>query len=331
MHIVRRIFHKDGRIGIRLGHFFLPRLESVQHVMRQDNGFVFNARRIAIFSRQHIHLSLIDAQLTNARLEEKHVRTLHEGVQNLGRRERAFESSHDLTTFFDARHVESSRHVEHGGPVHVRLLGDFFRRPFEHDIGQIHPGRLPNFNEVVSDRLDLVQIAAHLVVHEGEPIGHPKDKGGIGTGVGAFVHVHGLEDTLGNVHATGGFKAVVEIERLWWFVAVVTTTTATPPALGGEQLFEFFRGNAFFTDGQDALVILFQFVGPRTGGLCRGRSLGFLFLLLLLLLVLAALAWILFVIVVVVGLFLGGWSRRLFVVAIDTIIAAATTSIGFGG
>mmetsp|Transcript_123882 Transcript_123882/g.396632 ORF Transcript_123882/g.396632 Transcript_123882/m.396632 type:complete len:266 (+) Transcript_123882:861-1658(+) len=61
LHILRRILHEDGAVGVRLRHFGLALLQAEQHVVRQDDGLQLAARGIAIVPRQHIDLSLIHA------------------------------------------------------------------------------------------------------------------------------------------------------------------------------------------------------------------------------------------------------------------------------
>jgi hypothetical protein len=76
-----------------------------------------------------------------------------------------------------------------------------------------HPGH-PAFllraylDQVLPDDLDLLQIAAHLVVHQREPVGDPEDERAAGSR--ALVHVHRFEDPLRDVHAPGRLKAVVQ-------------------------------------------------------------------------------------------------------------------------
>jgi len=56
-----------------------------------------------------------------------------------------------------------------------------------------------------------LEITAHLVIKQCEPIGDPEDKDS--TGLGNFVNIDGLHDSLCDVHAAGGLKAVVAIEE----------------------------------------------------------------------------------------------------------------------
>mmetsp|Transcript_13495 Transcript_13495/g.38605 ORF Transcript_13495/g.38605 Transcript_13495/m.38605 type:complete len:465 (-) Transcript_13495:516-1910(-) len=165
LHVLYGVLHKHGGIGIALGHLFLPRLEAVQHVMAEYDGLALDLGGIAILPGQHVDLALIDAQLTNVGAEEEDVGALHEGVEDLGGRQTALHPSHDLAALFDPRNVESAGDVEHGRPVAVGVVGDLVGGPLENDVGQVHPGGLPNFDEVVTDDLDLGQVAAHLVVH----------------------------------------------------------------------------------------------------------------------------------------------------------------------
>jgi hypothetical protein len=56
-----------------------------------------------------------------------------------------------------------------------------------------------------------LEITAHFVIKQCEPIGNPEDKDS--TGPRNFVHVDSLHNSLCDVHAAGGFKAVVAIEE----------------------------------------------------------------------------------------------------------------------
>mmetsp|Transcript_36225 Transcript_36225/g.67255 ORF Transcript_36225/g.67255 Transcript_36225/m.67255 type:complete len:234 (+) Transcript_36225:1655-2356(+) len=186
------ILHENGTVRIALAHLLLPLLQTVEHVMTQYDRLETLFCRIAVLSREHVHLPLIHSQLTNVRLQEEDVGALHEGIEDLRGRETSLETTHDLTALFDARDVESTCDVEHDGPVNVGILCDLLAGPSEFDVGEIHAGRLPYFDEVLTDRYDFGQIAAHFVVHEGEPVGDPEAEGGVRSGGRAFVHVDGF-------------------------------------------------------------------------------------------------------------------------------------------
>mmetsp|Transcript_12891 Transcript_12891/g.21384 ORF Transcript_12891/g.21384 Transcript_12891/m.21384 type:complete len:201 (+) Transcript_12891:1768-2370(+) len=199
--------------------------------MGKNDGLALNLGKVTVFASQHINLALIHSQLTNISLEKEHIGTLHQWVQNLSRCQGAFQSSHDLATLFDACNVEASRHVQHERPVGSSLFRNFFAGPLEDDVVQIHTGSLPHLLQIFSHDANLVQIATHLVIHQSKPIGNPKDKGSPGRR--ALVDIHGLENTLCNVHATAGFKTVIEIESCITFCQ--------------EEGLEFIRGNALFS------------------------------------------------------------------------------------
>mmetsp|Transcript_89945 Transcript_89945/g.259233 ORF Transcript_89945/g.259233 Transcript_89945/m.259233 type:complete len:258 (-) Transcript_89945:144-917(-) len=206
------IFHENCRIWIRFRHLFLPGLESVQHVVAQNDGLVLDFCRLTVFSSQHINFPLIDSQLTHIGFQKENIRTLHEWVQDLRRRQVAFQSSHNLTTLLDSSNVESTSNIQHCRPVLIGMLRDFFRRPFELHIRQIHTGSLPDFLQILSDRLNLRQIASHFVIHQSKPIGDPENKGRVGSWCRTLINIHCLENSLSNVHSTTWFKSIVEIK-----------------------------------------------------------------------------------------------------------------------
>mmetsp|Transcript_19190 Transcript_19190/g.34704 ORF Transcript_19190/g.34704 Transcript_19190/m.34704 type:complete len:230 (+) Transcript_19190:354-1043(+) len=155
-HILHRILHENGTVRIALAHLLLPLLQSIQHVMTQYHRLVPPLRSIAIFPRQHVHLALIHAQLTNIRLQKKHVGALHQRIQYLRRCQIPLETAHDLTTLFDPRDIEPPCDIEHDGPVNVGVVGNLLARPSKLHIGQIHPRRLPNLNEILSHNHNLL-------------------------------------------------------------------------------------------------------------------------------------------------------------------------------
>jgi len=51
---------------------------------------------------------------------------------------------------------------------------DHFGGPEEAHVLHFHPARLPDFNEILADQLDVSQVPAHFVVHQCEYVGDPK-------------------------------------------------------------------------------------------------------------------------------------------------------------
>mmetsp|Transcript_22769 Transcript_22769/g.48168 ORF Transcript_22769/g.48168 Transcript_22769/m.48168 type:complete len:309 (-) Transcript_22769:133-1059(-) len=231
--------------------------------MTQDDGFVLYFGSNAVIACKHVHLSLIDPQLTNVGLQEEDVRALHERIQDLCRSQTALHSTHDLAAFFDSSNVEAPSNIQHVGPVLVGMGRKFFRTPLKLDVGEVHSRGLPDLEQVFSDRFDFVQVPPHFVVHEGKPIGDPKNKGRIRSGKGAFVDVHGLEDALRNVHAAARFEAIVQVEP---------HRVVGSAALCQDQAFQFVRVLAFLAHRQNPVVVGLHFGRPI--------PLGFRFLLL---------------------------------------------------
>ena len=60
----------------------------------------------------------------------------------------------------------------------------------------LHAGRRPDLDEIFAHGDDLAEVAAHLVVHEREPVGDPEAERGVRAVEGAFVHVDGFEESL---------------------------------------------------------------------------------------------------------------------------------------
>mmetsp|Transcript_39639 Transcript_39639/g.119045 ORF Transcript_39639/g.119045 Transcript_39639/m.119045 type:complete len:279 (-) Transcript_39639:207-1043(-) len=207
---------------------------------------------IAVLPSEHVHLPLINSQLTNVGPEEEHVRALHQRVQYLRRCQGSLESPHDLAALLDASDVESSGDVEHGGPVDVGPIGDLLRGPLEHDVGKVHPCRLPHLDEVMSDNLNFGEVPSHLVIHQREPVGDPEHEGGIGAFEGAFVHVHGLKHALGDVHPPAGLEPIVKVE----------SRMATPPPLRRDQPLQFPLRDALLPYRQHPIQIFLQVGRP---------------------------------------------------------------------
>eukprot|EP00965_Chrysotila_dentata_P150012 4954614-Pleurochrysis_carterae.AAC.2 len=68
-HLVRRVFHEDGRVAVRLGHLGLALGEAVEHVVRQDDRLQLDPGRVAVLAREHVHLALVDSKLANVGLD----------------------------------------------------------------------------------------------------------------------------------------------------------------------------------------------------------------------------------------------------------------------
>ena len=92
-------------------------------------------------------------------------------------------------------------------PVLAGVHVDKLRGPDELDVRQVHPARAPDLDHVVPAVLDLLHVAVHLVVHEGEVIGHPEHK--LDASGRQRIRIHGPLQALGDVHATGGLEAIV--------------------------------------------------------------------------------------------------------------------------
>mmetsp|Transcript_10839 Transcript_10839/g.25682 ORF Transcript_10839/g.25682 Transcript_10839/m.25682 type:complete len:224 (+) Transcript_10839:1928-2599(+) len=129
----------------------------------------------------------------------------------------------------------------------------FLRAPLKLDVGKVHSCSLPDLKQIFSNNFDFIQISSHFVVHEGKPIGYPKNKSGICSGKRAFVHIHSLKDTLSNVHATTGFEPIVQVESC----RMVRST-----ALCQDQTPEFVWTLAFLAYRKNSVVVCLHFGGP---------------------------------------------------------------------
>ena len=94
-HVLGRVLHEDRGVGVALGHLRLPRLQAHHHVVRQDDGLVLNAHRGTVLPGLHVHLALVQPQLTDVRLQQEDVRALHQWVEDLGCRQIPFLSTHN--------------------------------------------------------------------------------------------------------------------------------------------------------------------------------------------------------------------------------------------
>mmetsp|Transcript_10899 Transcript_10899/g.23990 ORF Transcript_10899/g.23990 Transcript_10899/m.23990 type:complete len:222 (+) Transcript_10899:2001-2666(+) len=220
--------------------------------MTQDDRLELLLGSIAILPRQHVDLSLIHSQLTNVRLQKEDVRTLHERIQDLGGSQVSLHPPHNLTTLFNPRHIKPPCHIQHQRPIHIRLLRNLRRSPTKLHILQIHPRRLPNFDQVFSHNTNLGKVSTHFVIHEGEPIGYPETEGGVSSGGGAFVDVDGFEEALGDVHSARWFEAVVEADSGGNIHPAIIVKALRAPSLGQNQPPQLLLRNAFLSHAQYA-------------------------------------------------------------------------------
>lgn len=195
-------------IYVCTGHLLLALGQTVEHMMREDDRLELDAGCVAVFAGEHVDLALVDAELADVCLEEEDVGALHDWVQDLGCRERVLEPTHDLAALLDARDGEAARNVERLRPVAQGVRADLVRRPEELDTLHVHPRRRPHLDEVLPDCLDAIEVATHLVVHQGEPVSDPEDERAARTG--ALVDVHCLEHALRDVHPARGLETVVQ-------------------------------------------------------------------------------------------------------------------------
>jgi len=230
-------------------------------MVREDDWLELNADLAAVVTREHVHFALVDAELANVRAQEEDVGALHEWVQDLRTGQLVLGACHDHTALLDAVEVEAARDVEHLGPVARRLRADLVRAPEELDALHVHARRLPHLDQVLADGLDLMQVAAHLVVHEREPVGDPEDERAADRR--QLVHVDGLVQPLCDVHPTARLEAVVARE-IW---------------LLQQEILQVVDGLALLADAQHHLELTRELgrgsrvVGRlgRCGRCCRGR------------------------------------------------------------
>mmetsp|Transcript_79597 Transcript_79597/g.170677 ORF Transcript_79597/g.170677 Transcript_79597/m.170677 type:complete len:245 (+) Transcript_79597:1472-2206(+) len=211
-HVRRSVLHEDSAVRIGLRHLRLPGLEPVKHVVGQDDGLDFPACRITVVPCEHIHLPLIDAKLADVCLQEKDVSALHDWVHDLCRCQCVFFAAHDLTTLRNPRQRGSPSDVQGYCPVLAGIVGDRIGTPHKFNAGHVHATSLPHLDQILAHRLDLFEVAAHLVIHQSEPIGHPEDEGT--ARLGAFVHIDRLEGPLGDVHAAGRLETIIQ-DEVW--------------------------------------------------------------------------------------------------------------------
>ena len=107
-----------------------------------------------------------------------------------------------------------ARDIHHLHPVLVGPLIDLLRGPNKLNVGHFHACGFPHFNKVLADGANFFQVAVKLAVEHGEIVGHPEDKNS--TGFDHLVDIDSSEESLGDVHSAGGFKAVVAAEEVFF-------------------------------------------------------------------------------------------------------------------
>lgn len=161
--------------------------------------------------------------MKNTCLQEKYISTLHARVENLGSSQVVLvTSTHNLAASASKRKKEllntlHNRHIKRkhnpnkrvphypfdvvfpgnvhdNRPVLMRAAVDLLGGPQELDPVEVHPGRFPNLDHVAPDRLDLLQVASHLVVELREPVGDPDLH--LAPGPDHLVHVDGFHNAL---------------------------------------------------------------------------------------------------------------------------------------
>mmetsp|Transcript_55279 Transcript_55279/g.143792 ORF Transcript_55279/g.143792 Transcript_55279/m.143792 type:complete len:265 (+) Transcript_55279:1142-1936(+) len=130
-HVLGRVLHEDGAVGVRLRHLRLPLLQAQEHVVRQDDGLQLPASRVAVVARQHIHFALVHPQLAHVRPQEEDIRALHDGVEDLCRSELVLLPTHDLATLLDPGQRGPAGDVKGLPPVRLRLAADLLGGPEE--------------------------------------------------------------------------------------------------------------------------------------------------------------------------------------------------------
>ena len=202
-------------------------------------SFVLALGFVGKLAGEHVDLALVQAELANVRVQVEHVRALHAGVHDLRRGlVVALGAAHDLAAPLHARNVVGARHIHDAQPVVGGVLVDLVRGPQKSHVLHIHSYRLPDLDEVLAHGLDLVQIAAHLVVQQRKPVRHPKHKHAARTR--QTVHVHRLQNALGQVHTTARLEAVVadrtcfrfqELAQLLWLNTLAAIVADSHTAL----------------------------------------------------------------------------------------------------
>lgn len=183
---------------------------TMPRTVRQDDGLELDLRlgSVAVLAREHVDLALVHAELADVRLQKKNVGGLHARVENLrGGELLAVLAAHDRAAARDARHVEAARNVHDAQPVLVGARVDLVAGPEEVDVGHVHARRTPNLDHVAAHSADFLKVAAHLVVQQREPIGHPKLENA--ARACQLVDVDGLQNTLSNVHSARRFEAII--------------------------------------------------------------------------------------------------------------------------
>mmetsp|Transcript_5287 Transcript_5287/g.15170 ORF Transcript_5287/g.15170 Transcript_5287/m.15170 type:complete len:333 (-) Transcript_5287:452-1450(-) len=202
------VLHEDSRGGVALRHLLLPLQKAGHHGVRQDDGLEpdLGLCRVAVLPRQHVHLPLVHPQLADVRLQEEDVCALHAGVEDLRRRHLALAGPpHDLAAACNTLHGVAPRHVHHQWPILCSSTVDLLRGGQELHracvviLDAFHAHSLPDLHHVLSHRLDLLQVAPHLVVQLREVVCHPELEGN--PTACQLIHIQRLQHALSNVHA----------------------------------------------------------------------------------------------------------------------------------
>mmetsp|Transcript_83 Transcript_83/g.251 ORF Transcript_83/g.251 Transcript_83/m.251 type:complete len:247 (-) Transcript_83:564-1304(-) len=111
-HVLLRVLHEDGAVGIRLRHLRLSCFEAEEHVVRQNDGLGFSCGSVTVVPSQHVHLALVNAQLTDVCFQEEDVGALHDGIEDLRGGKAVLLPAHDLTTLLDPGKSGTASYVQ---------------------------------------------------------------------------------------------------------------------------------------------------------------------------------------------------------------------------
>lgn len=137
--------------------------------MREYDRFILDFDVISILPREHVNLPLVETQLANVGTQKEYIRTLHGGLEHL----RSLQVVTLLPAHDGGAPLHPTQTVLAGDVHHHRLLllrvpVDQLRAPQEAHVRHVHPHCLPDFGELGAYKPDVVQVAAHFVVHQGE-------------------------------------------------------------------------------------------------------------------------------------------------------------------
>jgi hypothetical protein len=165
----------------------------------EDDWFELPLDLVAVFSGEDINSDLIVAQLTDIGLKKEDIGALHARVKNLASGHFvALFPAHDGATARDSIQSVAARDVHNQRPVLRGTTIDLLRAPQKLHVSKVHAGRLPDLDHVASHGLNLLQVAAHLVVELREPIRNPELEAA--SGFREFVNIDHFHDALGDVH-----------------------------------------------------------------------------------------------------------------------------------